>query len=80
MTNCIYKKTSGSCVHPGNRKCCAAEEPHKFFHESDKNDEMGEFFHVTKEQFQEEELVGSIRKIRQEQQELILKSGKIIKC
>jgi len=52
MTNCIYKETNGSCVHPGNRNCCAAEEPHKFFHESDKNDEMGEFFHVTKEQFQ----------------------------
>ena len=52
MTNCIYKKTNGSCVHPSNRKCCAAEETHKFFRESDKNDDLGEFFHITKEQFQ----------------------------
>ena len=51
MTNCIYKKNNGSCAHPGNRKCCVAEGTHKNFRESDKNDEMGEFFHITKEQF-----------------------------
>ena len=52
MTNCVYKEINGSCAHPGNRDCCAAEQTHKFFPESDKNDEMGKFFHVTKEQFQ----------------------------
>lgn len=52
MINCVYKDASGSCVHPGNRDCCAAEESHKFFLESDRNEEMGEFFLVTKEQIQ----------------------------
>ena len=52
MTNCLYKDTNGSCVHPGNRDCCAAVETHKFFLESDKNEELGEFFHATKEQIQ----------------------------
>jgi hypothetical protein len=51
MTNCIYKETNRSCAHPGNRNCCAAEEIHKLFLECDKNEEMGEFFHVTKEKF-----------------------------
>ncbi len=53
MTNCIYKKTNGSCAHPGNRNCCAAEPAHKFFPESDKNEKMGEFYYATKEQIQE---------------------------
>ena len=35
---------------------------------------------IAKQIISEEDLIAGIRKIRQEQQELILKSGKIIKC
>jgi hypothetical protein len=41
MINCVYKDTNGSCAHPGNRNCCAAEETHTFFHKCDKNEKLG---------------------------------------
>jgi hypothetical protein len=52
MTNCTYKKISGSCAYPGNRNCCATKLAHNFFSESNMNEEVERFFHITKEQFQ----------------------------
>ena len=49
MKNCDYKEKDGSCVHPGKRNCCEAELIHQPSNECDKNDEMEEFFWVTKE-------------------------------
>lgn len=52
MTKCTYKERTDSCANPGNRKCCATELTHNFFSESNTNEEVERFFHITKQQFQ----------------------------